>query len=506
MNELTGASGTITPAGDTGTPATDAGPPAGQEASARRESTGNSGDYSVTVQDKHGGDPAQSRAAGHRDVEAFLATEDRLLVPGTGRGVAAGADGDMDGAAREGTDGTGMGHPGTGTDAPRRTSEGEGTPGGPSVSRTFATASEAPAVTRPESAGSADNPSGSVPPEGTAEDSDVNALVTKEEVLLGTSVRTDSEAGIGGGQGNRQGVDEAISDPAREKDGPGSVGTAGRTDPAGESGNGRTADDNKDAQDTAPGASAEGTGLGQSGTGRDAPQHIGGGGDSPSAGQANDSQEGPGNEMVGPRAAGKADLDSATPDTAPESATLGAEVANLKADSAVLRNENAELRGKVAELEAGNATRDERGAELQARLTDLEAKDTRRDAETDALRAQLARVAAMADDMRKELDAGKDTTLAAALGAGALPDRSGQPKSVKGEKAHEQQRSGRFSNEVISYAVAATGAAATVAGDALGTEVATAGGIITVVAGLGAAHIAWRRSRREKKEDHGDQA
>jgi hypothetical protein len=141
-----------------------------------------------------------------------------------------------------------MGHPGTGTDAPGRIGEGEGTPGGPSVSRTITTASEVSALTRPESAGSEDNSSGSAPPRGSAEDSGVDALVTQEEVLLGTSVRTDSGAGIGGGPDNRQGVDEAISDPVREKDGPGSVGTAGRADPVGESGNGRTAHDSKDGQ------------------------------------------------------------------------------------------------------------------------------------------------------------------------------------------------------------------------------------------------------------------
>jgi len=207
---------------------------------------------------------------------------------------------------------------------------------------------------------------------------------------------------------------------------------------------------------------------------------------------------------TGSSADGGGDSSVTTTDMTAEPAALEAEVAGLKADSSVLRKENTELRAKVADLEAGNAVRDEQNEELQARLADLEAKDTRRDAEADALRAQLARVAAMADDMRKELDARKDAAAAIAPSAGALADRSGQLESVKGEKAHEQQRSGRFSNEVIGYAIAATGVASTVAGDAFGTEAATVGGIITAVAGLGAAHIAWRRSRKEK-QDHGDQ-
>jgi hypothetical protein len=193
MSELTGASGTITPAGDTGTPATDAGPPAGQGARTGRESTGNSGDYSVTVQDKHGGDPAQPRPAAHRDVEAFLATEDRLLEPGT----------------REGAD--------------------------------------QPAAIMPESAGSPESSYGDPTPSGTA-DGSIDALVAQEEQLLSTFAGPDDGADNPGDATNRQVADEPASSPATGKDEPGPAGIGGRSDPAGKPDNDRITDSSQAGQ------------------------------------------------------------------------------------------------------------------------------------------------------------------------------------------------------------------------------------------------------------------
>ncbi len=228
MNELASASETITPATETAPPATDAGTPAGH------------------------GTRTRASPAGNRDVEAFLASEDRLLASGTDQGAAASTSGDTNGnhgaALGASTDGTSMSHPGTGAEAHQRTGE-DATPG-PDASKAVAAIGETGIAIRPESADSPDIPSGGTRASGSGAGSDaaVDALVAQEDLLLGISTRPDDKADDGDEAKGSQGADEAAGDPPTGKDEPGPADTAGKTDPVGKPDDDHAANENQDGQ------------------------------------------------------------------------------------------------------------------------------------------------------------------------------------------------------------------------------------------------------------------
>jgi hypothetical protein len=374
MNELTGASDTITAATETGMPATDAGTPPG-----------------------HG-----IRTRENRDVEAFVASEDRLLESRAPQGAAA-TSGDVNGsqgaATGTGIDGTSMSHPGTGTDAFQHTDEGESGASGPHASQPFATVGETRTVT-PESTDRSDGPSGGASATGSGGDGDaaVDALLAKEDLLLGISTRPDEGSDDGDDANANPGDGETTGDPPTGSDEPGPAGAQGHTDQAGKPDDDDAANDSQDGHAQGTGQSS-GAPVRAESAGSDAQQEA----------------------VESPGEAGKQqpDLPEATPDQQPEvpqsgQGVIAEQVAAIKAelraeydaDLADVKSELAKATSELAQMKETLA------AQSKVEAPDTEsAKRVDRSTEPDTTEQ---------DDFRdrSQSDAGKD-----AEGRSNEPDR-----------------------------------------------------------------------------------
>jgi hypothetical protein len=451
MSELTGVSDTITAATETGMPATDLGALPG-----------------------HG-----TRARDNRDVEAFIASEDHLLGPRAPQGVGA-TSGDLNGgqgaATGTGTDGTSISQPGAGTDASQRTDEGDCGASGAHASQAVATVDETPTVT-PKSTDSSDGSSGDASATNSVGESDaaVDALLAKEDLLLGIFARSDEEADNGDDATANPGAGETTVDPPTGSDEPGPAGAQGHKDQVAEPDNGDAANGTQDG-DTQDTGQPSGAPVRADSAGSDTRQEA---------------AEAPGE---GGRA--QPDLPEAAPDQQPEGpqsvqALIAEQVAAVKAELkaehdielANFKSELADVKDALAQSHAELAGMKDALAGSTSQSTDAKDTVTQSGAEASSPKSK---------DRVTEPEAAEQ---------GVLSVRSGREQNAE-EVSHQSRRSDWKTDATLGVYGAAAGVGPAIAAAVIQPNAITIGAAVGTFVGTLTAGVVALRAHKEAR--HGN--